>query len=79
MKKKRIVILLLVAGIVLVLTSVILAGIETGNKDIVGGAGFPTFRFVFRNEKDGLYCNMASLGICAIIASIVVGIVKKKK
>ncbi len=79
MKKKHIVILLLAIGLVLLLTPIILAVIETGNKDIVGGAGFPTFRFVFRNEKGGLYYNMAFFGICTIIASIVVGIVKKEK
>ena len=79
MKKKHIVILLLVIGLVLLLTSAILAGIETGNKDIVGGAGLPTLRFVFRYAKNGLYYNLAFLGVCTIIASIVVGIVKKKK
>ena len=79
MKKKHIVILLLAIGLVLLLTSVILAGIETENKDIVGGAGLPTFVLVFHHEKGGIYYNLASLGVCSIIASIVVGITKKKK
>ena len=79
MKKKHIVILLLAIGLVLLLTSVILAGIETGNKNIIGGADLPTFVLVFHHEKGGIYYNLASLGVCSIIASIVVGIVKKKK
>ena len=79
MKKKHIVILLLAIGLALLLTSVILAGIETGNKNIIGGAGLPTFVLVFHHEKGGIYYNLASLGVCSIIASIVVGIVKKKK
>ena len=79
MKKKHIVILLLVAGIVLLLTSVILAFMEASKIDVIGGAGFPTLWFVFCSAKNGLYYNLAFLGVCTIIASIVVGIIKKKK
>ena len=79
MKKKHVVILLLAVGIVLLLTTVILASIETGNKNIIGGADLPTFVLVFHHEKGGIYYNLASLGVCSIIASIVVGITKKKK
>ena len=79
MKKKHIVILLLVAGIVLLLTSVILAFMEASKIDVIGGAGLPTLRFAFHSAKNGLYYNLAFLGVCTIIASIVVGIIKKKK
>ena len=79
MKKKYIVILLLAIGLVLLLTPIILAVMETGNRDIIGGADLPTFVLIFHHEKGGLYYNLASLGVCTIIASIVVGIVKKKK
>ena len=79
MKKKHIVILLLVAGIVLLLTSVILAFMEASKIDVIGGAGLPTLWFVFCSAKNGLYYNLAFLGVCTIIASIVVGIIKKKK
>ena len=79
MKKKHIVILLLAIGLVLLLTSVILAFMEASKIDVIGGASLPTLRFVFRYAKNGLYYNLAFLGVCTIIASIVVGIVKKKK
>ena len=79
MKKKHIVILLLAIGIVLLLISAILTFMEASKIDIIGGAGLPTLRFVFRYAKNGLYYYLASLGVCSIIASIVVGIVKKKK
>ena len=79
MKKKLIVILLLAVGISLLLLSVILAGIETGTLDIIGGAGFPTFWYVFQCWRGGLYLNLARFGLTGIIASIVVGLIKKKK
>lgn len=79
MKKKHIVILLLAIGLVLLLTSVILAFMETSKIDVIGGAGLPTLWFVFCSAKNGLYYNLAFLGVCTIIASIVVGIIKKKK
>lgn len=79
MKKKHIVILLLAIGLVLLLTSVILAFMEASKIDVIGGAGLPTLWFVFCSAKNGLYYNLAFLGVCTIIASIVVGIIKKKK
>ena len=79
MKKKHIVILLLAIGLVLLLTSVILAFMEASKIDVIGGAGLPTLRFAFHSAKNGLYYNLAFLGVFSIIASIVVGIVKKKK
>ena len=79
MKKKHIVILLLAIGLVLLLTSVILAFMEASKIDVIGGAGLPTLRFAFHSAKNGLYYNLAFLGVCTIIASIVVGIIKKKK
>jgi hypothetical protein len=79
MKKKHIVVLLLTIGAVLLCLSIILAIIATDNKNIIGGADFPTFLFVFYYEKRGLYSTLAFLGIAAIIASAVVGIVKKRE
>lgn len=79
MKKKHIVILLLAIGLVLLLTSVILTFMEASKIDVIGGAGLPTLWFVFCSAKNGLYYNLAFLGVCTIIASIVVGIIKKKK
>ena len=79
MKKKHIVVSLLTIGVVLLSLSVILAMIATGNKNIIGGADLPTFLFVFYYEKRGLYSTLAFFGIAAIIASAVVGRVKKSK
>ena len=78
MKKKQIVILLVAVGIALLVISVALAVMATASKNIIGGADLPTFLFVFSCEKGGLYSILASLGIAAIIASIAVGLCKKK-
>ena len=79
MKKKHIVILLLAIGVVLLLTSVILAFMEASKIDVIGGAGLPTLWFVFCSAKNGLYYSMAFYGLCSIVASIVVSLIKKKK
>ena len=79
MKKKHIVISLLAIGIVLLLISAILTFMEASKIDIIGGAGLPTLRFVFRYAKNGLYYSMAFYGLCSIVASIVVSLIKKKK
>ena len=79
MKKKHVVVSLLTIGVVLLCLSIILAMIATGNKNIIGGADLPTFLFVFYHEKRGLYSTLAFLGIAAIIASAIVGGVKKRK
>lgn len=78
MIKKHIVVLLLLVGIALLGISVVLAIIATGNKNIIGGADFPTFLFVFYHEKRGLYSALAFSGIAAIIASVVVALAKEK-
>lgn len=70
---------MLTIGVVLVCISVILAIIATGDKNIIGGSDLPTFLFLFFHEKRGLYSALAFLGFSAIIASVVVGAVKKRK
>ena len=79
MKKKHLVILLLAFGVSLVLLSAILTNNELKNVSIIGGISWPTYWFVFTTRKGGLYVNFAGLGIATIIASIVVGFIKKKK
>ena len=79
MKKKYIFVLLLVVGIVLAFTGIILAVIATGNKDIIGGADFSTFNFVFKYENQGLYSTLTFWGFVAIIAAIVGMVMKKKR
>ena len=78
MKKKVLMVSLLVGGIVLLLVSIVLAIIAVNSMDIIGGADWPTFCFVFSHGKRGLYSTLAFFGVCSIIASIVVGVKKKK-
>ena len=61
------------------LLSAILTNNELKNVSIIGGISWPTYWFVFTTRKGGLYFNIAGLGIASIIASIVVGFIKKKK
>ena len=78
MKKKYIVIFLIALGIALLMVSVVLAAMAAAGKNIIGGADLPTFLFVFVSEKGGLYSTLASIGLAAIIASIVAELCKKK-
>jgi len=78
MKKKPSVVLLFAGGAIILCVSIILAIIATGTKNVIGGADFPTFWFVFFFEKRGLYVTLAFLGVAAIIASVV-GMVKRKQ
>ncbi len=79
MKKKHITLSLLVIGIILLCASIIPAIIETANTDIIGGAGFPTFQLIFSYKYGGLYSILAFNGVVAIIAALLVGLVKRKK
>ena len=72
MKKKHIATILLIIGILLLCVSIVLAVIETRNKDTIGGADFPTFVFVFFRENKGIYFALACLGIISLIASVIV-------
>ncbi len=78
MKRKYIITALLVIGILLILTSIILAVIATSGIDIIGGADLPTFTFVFTREKNGLYSKLANCGIISVVASVLVSIVTKR-
>ena len=72
MHKKHFAAVLLVMGIVLLCLSMVLAIIATGNKNIIGGADFPTFIFVFFRENGGLYSTLAFCGIASLVLSVVV-------
>ena len=72
MNKKHIATILLVIGILLLCLSIVLAVIATGNKNIIGGADFPTFVFVFFRENKGLYSTLAFCGIVSLIASAII-------
>jgi hypothetical protein len=77
MKKKHLVLLLLAVGVSLMLLSVILCSNELKNMSIIGGISRPTYRFVFTTRKGGLYFNLAGLDLVTVLASVIVGIVKK--
>ncbi len=79
MKKKHIIVLLFTIGVILLCISIVFAIIATGNKNIIGGSDLPTFIFVFFHEKRGLYSTLAFFGIGAIIVSIVVSKIEKRK
>ena len=79
MKKNPIVIALLTAGIVLICLSVVLAVATTANKNIIGGADWPTFTYVFFYESKGLYSALAFGGVVAVVASVAIGLRKKMR
>ena len=79
MNKKHIATILLVIGILLLSLSIVLAVIATGNKNIIGGADFPTFVFVFFCENKGLYSTLAFCGIVSLIASVIIRLRKTKQ
>ena len=80
MKRKAVIIGALASGLALVCLSVVLTIFATRNiVDIIGGASWYTFRFVFRYGKNGLYSSLSTLGIVAIAVSGIVAIFWKKK
>ena len=79
MNKKHIATILLVIGILLLCLSIVLAVIATGNKNIIGGADFPTFVFVFFRENKGLYSTLAFCGIVSLVASAIIRLRKTKQ
>lgn len=79
MKKKYLVTSLLAVGIVIICLSVILTVIATSNKNIVGGADWHTFYFVFFNENNGLYSAFAFFGIAAILTATIIRRIKHKE
>ena len=79
MNKKHISTMFLVTGILLLCLSIVLAVIATGNKNIIGGADFPTFVFVFFRENKGLYYTLAFCGIVSLVASAIIRLRKTKQ
>ena len=78
MKKKPIVIALFIVGLVFICLSIALAFIATANKNIIGGADWPTFIYVFFHENRGIYSTLACCGVIAIVVSVVMGLKKKR-
>ena len=79
MEKKYFTVIFLAVGLILICLSIILAIIATVNKDIIGGADFSTFLFVFSRGKGGIYFILAFCGIISLATSAVIGLWKAKK
>ena len=78
MKKKTIVILLATIGFALLALGIVLALSSTFSKNIIGGAGFPTFVFVFMYENGGVCFYSVFFGVVMMLASLFVGVLKRK-
>lgn len=77
MNKKHIIILLLILGFALVFIPLALTYVATINANIIGGAGWPTFKFIFFRSFNGLYPLLTFLGMLSIIAAILIGALKR--
>ena len=78
MKRKIVTSLFLALGIILVCMAVILSIFATSEKDIIGGADFHTFVFVFFREHGGMYFLLALLGVISMVVSAITHILNKK-
>ena len=78
MKRKIVTSLFLVLGIILVCMAVILSIFATSEKDIIGGADFHTFVFVFFGEDRGIYFLLALLGVISMVVSAITRILNRK-
>lgn len=79
MKRKYLSIALVVIGVSLVCLSVVLALNATNNIHLVGGAGLPTFNYVFSHGNGGLYANLANVGCISIIVALILRIKRKER
>ena len=78
MKKKSIILALLIVGVILIVSAIILTAIAITNTNVIGGADLPTFWFVFFHQNGGIYFVLATLGIMAILAAVIMRVIKKK-
>ena len=79
MKNKIVANIFLTLGIILVCVAIILSVIATNEKNIIGGADFHTFVFVFFREHSGVHFLLALLGVASIVASVITRILKRNK
>ena len=75
MKKKHLAIILLVIGILLLCLSAVLTAISMSNISIIGGADWPTFKFLFFEENKTL----VFFGILSLVVSVIVWLRKTKQ
>lgn len=71
MKQKYTVLTLRILGAALICFSIIVTIIQTNNFNIVGGADFSTYCYVFIWGRGRLYNSLTVLGFAAIIASFI--------
>lgn len=70
MKRKYIKITLFAIGIVCVCVSLVLMYVSMASVNIIGGADWPTFFFIFFRKSGGLYSILTLLGLLSIMISI---------
>ena len=82
--RKKIVLLLLTFGILLLISSGVLATVAVGNAlndqsgvGIIGGSDLPSAMLALKTDKR--YLVPALLGLAALVAASVVAIIKRKK
>ena len=78
MKRRIVTNLFLALGIILICVAVVFSIFATSEKDIIGGADFHTFVFVFFREDSGIYFLLALLGVISMVVSAVTRILNKK-
>ena len=79
MRTKWLTYALVAAGLLFLCLSLTLSLVATAEKDIIGGAGWPTFSLVFFRENGGVYFLMALAGAASLIAALVLSFFKQKK
>ena len=78
MKRKIVANILITFGIILMCVAVALSVIATNKQDIIGGADFHTFAFVFFRESRGIYFLLAVFGVVSIAASVIIRLLNRK-
>lgn len=77
MKKKHIVGLLFAVGLALLFIALLMAVIETADKNIIGGADLDTFFFVLYHGNNGLYSSLTFVGVLFLVGGAAAGIFKR--
>ncbi len=67
------------AGVLLLFLSIIFTFMKADKLNIIGGAGFSTFWFVFSNQNGGIYFIFAAIAIVLISSSIIMFLIDKKR
>lgn len=71
--RKRCSLFLTAAGFLLLCGAVLSAAVKSAGKDVIGGAGFSSFVFVFFREAHGLHAWLALLGLLLAVGGLACG------